>query len=372
MTKGMMAFMNEEGSISSFGVFSTIVVSVIGVGIFGFPRNAAKIVGSDGWITAIMGGIISYVLLYVIYLVVKDNEYDDFCSIYEKNFGKFLGKAGALFFAAYIVFSITIGLRAFIEVIKMYLLPKTPTEFLTAVTIITAFYIVRGGIEAVVKFNEVSFWVMFIPMGIVILFMLNGADFSNLFPVMTHSLKEYIKSLKIAVYSFSGFETAYLVLPLADHRKSIKKSLSRSILFIILFYIIIFVFTIAVLCKEQTKILLWPTITMIKTINIHGTFIERWDGIVMTLWIIFFFTTFANGFYFVSDIVKNIFKFPSINISSTVTVPFLYIGALLPQNIAKVYDLSLTYMPLITGINLMAVPFLMLILHFLKKRKNKR
>lgn len=364
--------MKEERSISFFGIFSTITVTVIGIGIFAYPRNAAKIVGNDGWFTAIMGGIISYILLYIIYLVLKNNGYDDFCSIYEKNFGRLLGKGIALFFAAYIVFEITIGLRAFIEVIRMYLLSKTPTEFLTAVTIIAAFYIVRGGIEALVKFNEVSFWVMFIPMGIVILFMLNGADFSNLLPVMTHSIKEYAKSLKIAIYSFSGIETAYLVLPLVRDRKTIKKSLGRSIFFITLFYIVIFVFTIAVLSEEQAKILLWPTITMIKTINIQGAFIERWDGIVMTLWIIFFFTTLANGFYFVSDILKNTFKFRSINISSAVMVPFLYIGALLPRNVAQVYELSLTYMPIFTGINFVAVPLSILILHSFKKRKNKR
>lgn len=364
--------MKEREFISPFGIFSTIVVSVIGIGIFGYPRNAAKIVGSDGWVTAIIGGIISYILLYAVYLVVKNNAYDDFCDIFDKNFGRFLGKVSVLFFAAYIVFAITIGLRAFIEVVKMYLLPQTPTEFLTAVTIITALCIVRGGIEAIIKFNEVSFWVMFIPMGIVLLFMLNGADFSNLLPVMTHSIHEYARSFKTVIYSFSGFEMAYLLLPLARDRKSIEKVIGKSILFITLFYVTLFIFTIAVLSEGQTKILLWSTITMIKTINIQGSFIERWDGIVMTLWIMFFFTTFANGFYFAADIVKNTFKLQSINISSAVIVPFLYITALYSQNIAELYDLSLSYMPVLTGINLVVFPIAILITNSLKKQKNKR
>ncbi len=34
--------------------------------------------------------------------------------------------------------------------------------------------------------------------------------------------------------------------------------------------------------------MLWPGITMIKSIDIPGTFIERWEGIIMAIWTLFF------------------------------------------------------------------------------------
>ncbi|MCS4454255.1 GerAB/ArcD/ProY family transporter [Clostridium botulinum] len=39
---------------------------------------------------------------------------------------------------------------------------------------------------------------------------------------------------------------------------------------------------------EQVKLMLWPGITMIKSIDIPGTFIERWEGIIMAIWTLFF------------------------------------------------------------------------------------
>lgn len=364
--------MKDKEFILPFGIFSTIVVTVVGVGIFAFPRNVAKFVGGDGWFIAAIVGLISFLLLYLIYFIVDKNDYQNFNNILQNNFGKVFGSIFALFFAAYTIFIIILGIRVFVEVVKMYLLEKTPAEFLIVVTILTALYVIRGGIESLIRFNEISFWIMFISIGIVLLFSLSSADFTNILPVMTHSFGEYFQALKFAIYSFTGFEILYLIMPFCKNKKLIKRSLVKSMTFITLFYIIMFIFTIAILSKEQTVKLLWPTITMVKAINIPGAFVERWDGIVMSLWIIFFYTTFTNEFYFISDIFKNTFRLKSIKISSAIVVPLLYVSSLYPQNIADVYRLSSKYMPMLAGINLVVLPLLIMILTFLRQRKKER
>ncbi|MBV7272368.1 endospore germination permease [Clostridiaceae bacterium UIB06] len=359
--------MNNKEFITPYGLFATIVVTVIGVGVFSLPRDLATNVNTDGWIIALISGIISYFLIYIALSVVENNKYSKFFNILELNFGKIIGSILALIFIIYNIFAVSIGMRVFIEVIKMYLLQRTPTEFLIIITILTGLYLVRGEVGSLIKFNEIAFWVMFLPITFVLLLTLNRTDFTNIFPIFNSAPDEYVKALRSTIYSFGGIEIIYLVLPFMKNKKSIAKVALKSIIFVALFYVIIIIFCLAVFAKEQTKILLWPTITMIKSINIPGAFIERWEGIIMALWVVFYFTTFVNSYYLSSDILKDMLNLHDIKLSSALIVPFIYAIALYPENIAELYDISNSILPYLATFSSVLLPLIL----FLRKPSKK-
>ena len=193
------------------------------------------------------------------------------------------------------------------------------------ITILVGSYLIRGEIDTLVKFNEISFWIMFIPIILILLCTLNRTDFTNIFPIFNNNPYDYIKAIRTSIFTFGGIQIIYLILPFIKNKKEISKTAFKSIVFVTLFYVIIVIFTLAVFSKSQTKILLWPTITMIKSISIPGAFIERWEGVVMALWVIFYFTTFVNGYYLSADIVKDMFNLDDIKLSSVLIVPFIYL-----------------------------------------------
>lgn len=360
--------MKEKLLISDYGIFATVVVTVVGVGIFSYPREITNAVGTDGWLMTIIGGLISLLLSLLIYKIIKDNEYDNFYEMLKNNLGVFLGFVFGIVFVFHAIFTLSIGMRVFIEVIKMYLLHNTPTEFLIVVTILVGIYIVRGDLGVLLKFNEIAFWLMFLPIIIVLIFTLNNVDFSNILPIFNNEFKKYIYSINTTIYSFQGFEVLYVLLPFAKKSETIKKTIIKSIVFITFFYILIVIFTIAVFSKEQTKILLWPTITMITSIDIPGAFIERWQGVVMSMWILFYFTTFINYLYIASDVLKSIFNLRDVKISSALLIPFIYAIALFPKNISELYGISKKYVPIFFTINFLILPIVLWIGTKLRKR----
>ncbi|AKA71071.1 GerAB/ArcD/ProY family transporter [Clostridium scatologenes] len=362
--------MINKNFITSFGLFSTVVVSIVGIGIFAYPSELATVVGNDGWIVTLLVGFIAYALAYLIYKVVKINNFNKFLNLMENNFGKIFGGILSIIFVAYTTFSMAIGMRSFVEVIKMYLLEKTPTEFLIVVTIITGSYLIRGEIDNLVKFNEIAFGIMFLPIGLVLLLTLNHLDFTNIFPVFNNQPINYLKGMNTAVFTFTGFELMYLFLPFVRNKAGIKKCILRSIGFVTAFYTVIVIFCIAIFSKAQTETLLWPTITMIKSINIHGAFIERWEGIVMAMWIIFYFTTFINYYYFSADIVKDVFRLKDVKLSILIIVPFIYAIAMYPQNIAELYEMGKTGTHAFALYVLIALPLVLLLIN--KVRSNQQ
>lgn len=360
--------MKDKKIIGDFGLFTTVVVAMVGIGIFSCPKEVIDKVGSDAWIVALIGGIVIFLFLYLIYMVVKKNDFQELTNILQSNFGNFLGGVIAIIFAIYSIFIVSLGMREFVEVIRLFLLKQTPSEFILITTILTGTYLVRGEIGDLVKFNEISFWIMFLPAFAVFILTAVNADFSNLLPVLNNQPSQYFRASKYILFCFGGIEIAYLILPYVVNKKNSLRVLRRSIIFVSFFYIIVMILVLAVFSKAQSKILLWPTISMIRSLYIPGTFIERWEGIVMALWILFYFTTFVNTYFFSSEIVKNVFKLKDIKLSSLLIMPFIYVIALYPENIAEIYNLQFKTTPVIlTAIFLFIIlPVLILLIGKLK------
>jgi spore germination protein len=364
--------MNNKGFVSKYGLFATIVVTVVGVGVFSYPSRMANEVGTDGWFVTILAGIICFLLLSLIYKIVVNNNYTTFYNMLEDNLGKFLSMLFGFLFCVYFIFAVSLGMRVFAEVIKMYLLEHTPTEFILIIMIFTGLYLVRGEISALVKFNEIAFFAMFIPMFLILIFATRGGELNNVLPLLQSSPRQYIKSLSTATYAFGGIEIAYLILPYMKDKDGIRKTFFKSIVFITFFYIIVTILCLMFFTKEHTKELLWPTITLIRAIVIPGAFVERWEGLVMSLWVLFYFTTFINMYYFSGDIIKNAFRLHDIKLSSLIIAPIMYIVAMYPQNIAEVYDTSGKVTPILSIFSFIIFPLVLLFGNRIKGRGRKK
>jgi spore germination protein len=363
--------MNKNNFIGGYGIFATLVVSVIGISIFSQPSEMARNVGTDGWLVSIFGGVICFIVLAIIYNTSKANNYESFYNILVKNIGAALGKIIGICYVLFIIFSIAIGIRIFSEVLKMYLLEKTPTEFIIVTMLICGTYLIRGDINSLVKVNEVSFWVMFIPIYLVLIFAFSNTDFTNILPILSNKPMNYIDAICISSYSFGGLEIAFLIIPFMENKTKFISFSIKAIAFITLFYVIINIFCIATFSKYQTAGLIWPTITMIKSINIPGGFIEGLEGAVMALWVVFYFATFTNSFFFASDLVKDVFALDDIKLSSLVVLPIIYIAALYPQNIGELYKISEKVYPLVFAIFLLLIPLILLAITKAKRAGEK-
>ena len=363
--------MGNKNILSKYDLFATVVVTVVGTSLFSYPRVLSEQIGTDGWFVAALSGLVIIPFIYILFKMAKVNDYRRLTEILEGNLGKILGKIVAVYIALSGIFIISIEMRTFTEVLKMYLLDKTPTEFILVITIIVGSFLCRGEMESVIKFNEIAFWIMFIPIFITIPFVLVKADFTNVFPILNHTPIQYIQATKVSLYSFVGLGIIYMALPFVKDKKDIFKVTTKSILFIVGFYIIIFLTTIFTFPSNYNAKLLWPTMTMLSTVDIQGTFIERWEGIVVIFWIIFYFTTYVNILYFASELIRDIFRFQDVKVSLPLLLPIIYIIALYPQNIAEVYHIRNKIIPYIDTIIVGVLPTILLITGLKNSRRSK-
>lgn len=355
--------------INNFQIFSTLIITVLGINLFSYPRNVATYVETEGWIITIIASIISLIIVSMIYRVVKLNEFKGFNNLLEENLGEVFGRTMGIVFATYtIVFSAT-SLRIFAEVIKMYLLEKTPTEVVIAVLILLAIPIVREGLNGIAKFNTIVFGFIFIPLALTMVLTVNNLDLTNVLPVFNNTPIRYLKGTMKAMYSFTGIVIAYMIIPYTKNREKVQGTLCKAMLFICISYCIVTIFSLGIFTRTEVKTLLWPTITMIKSVDIPGAFIERWEGIVMIFWILFFYTNFINMFFFSSEVVGKSLRILDNRISFLIIVPIYYILSLAPENIAQIYEANGTGWFKIFGVFILLSPFILYVIGKLRKRE---
>ena len=181
----------------------------------------------------ILAGLINLILLKLVVEAIRVNGFQKISHIVKGKFGLIFGGLILILMCLPTIFAISLGMRDFIEVVKMYLLAKTPTEFLLIITILTGVYIVRGGVSSNVKFNEITLWIMFIPMFIVLIFAMKHANYTNILPFRQDG-KTYLYALPAAAFSFTGLEVVYIILPqLRNKRRPLR--VLKSLFFIVAF-----------------------------------------------------------------------------------------------------------------------------------------
>ena len=235
--------------------------------------------------------------------------------------------------------------------------------------ILSGIYLIRAELEHLIRFNEISFWLMFIPIIFVLLVSIYDVDFTNLLPIFKNEPSSYFKGSINVFYRFGGIGILFMIIPILKNKNKAPKVKEYTIYFCIL--CCIFILSIGTFGEEQSKMLLWPTITMISS-KYTRILYTKWEGIVMAIWIMFYYTSFINYYYLSSDVLKNILKLDDIKLSSAILVPFIYIFALYPENIAQLGEKTQKLIPTMFIINMIIVPILIIIVSHVKKGgKNK-
>ena len=191
--------------ITSFQLMMMLVGTIIGVGVLSLPRESAKAVGPDGWILAIIGGILTLILAVLMSQVVQRFPQKTFQEIVNSLVGKVIGTILVFGFAVYHIIFSALQCRIFGEILKEYILLYTPTEVLIIVILLTTAYAARSGVKTVVRLAQIIVPATILAL-ILITMLIPGADYTNLMPVLRTPPLKLLQSIPVILFGFLGVE----------------------------------------------------------------------------------------------------------------------------------------------------------------------
>lgn len=156
------------------------------------------------------------------------------------------------------------------EMIKSFLLVKTPVEVIILVFILATSYIACYEIDVIARAGFIIFPIIVFFIIVIVLISIPKADFTNLLPLFQFDLKDIPKGINIAFFSYMGFEVCLFAIPYLEKREDSFKFTSIGILIVILMYVSIYIVTIAQFSIKQVERQTWPVLTLVKIVNLPG------------------------------------------------------------------------------------------------------
>ncbi|NLJ78067.1 MAG: endospore germination permease [Tissierellia bacterium] len=363
--------MDGNNRISNEQIKALLITTVIGVGILSLPSDVAAIMRTGGWVAIVIGGILIIPFIIIIDRIFKLYPGKSIFQIGQEVMPPWIFKLILLILLAYMLFILSYGIRVFAEVIKAYLLETTPTEVIIITMLIAVSYIARSNIEAIARMAVMIYPIILGFTIFIILVNLPNTDYTNIYPVFDIDYARLPKGIMGTIFAYAGYELIIFVLPLSEDSNGSLMYNLRGLFIVMGVYLIMFFITLSRYGVFQLQREIWPSIAVVKEVDLPGFFLENLDGIVMAAWVMVVYGSMGPSLYAAGLILSNILNTRYHNIFIPFFLPIIYIVALLPSNLVQVYEKMGAILNYITAVAIFLIPIIIFASAYIKKRRGR-
>ncbi|MCM3093009.1 MULTISPECIES: GerAB/ArcD/ProY family transporter [unclassified Cytobacillus] len=304
----MTVKVEKQFQVSAFFTFFLIHSSQTGIGILNFQSQVIKHAEQDAWISLIITWVTTQIILYIIFKLLGGGT-NDLVAIHQYCFGKAVGGIMSVLALVYFWLASLTVLRAYIEVIQIWVYPSIKTWQLCFVFGLTFYYIISSGFRSLTGF---SFWGVILPFFLffLIYFPLMHANYIYLLPAFSHSLSELFLSSKGYALLFLGFEWILMYYPFlrSSNNRDISKWAYLGNIYTLIVYLIITIISFLYFNQEVLQHLPWPTLMMVKIVKF--SFLERFEYVFIFIWLLVIISPICISLWACTRIVKRTFSIP--------------------------------------------------------------
>ncbi|UPJ18251.1 spore germination protein [Bacillus cereus] len=273
-------------------------------GMLIMPSPLANTAGTDGWISIILGWVITSIIGVIIILVLQKTPDKDFLQILTMYFGKWFG---SIFFILYIFYLFFAGFNTILkatEIVKVWIFPSTPSYQIVILLLIPFIILVASGIRAIVNYSMVVFfftaW-----MPIFLIFSLKQNFYPlHLLPILKEGLYPVIQAVKETITPYAGLELTYFIYPFLKQKDKAIKGVIIANTGTMFFYLYVTILSYIYFSPNGIKTVIWPVFHLLK--GVQFSFLERLEIIYIAYYLIVFSTTIYPYLFFSLHSIKNL------------------------------------------------------------------
>ncbi|MBU5440138.1 endospore germination permease [Tissierella sp. MSJ-40] len=298
--------MNKE-IISTRQYISMIVMFIVGTTFVVGGQHKIK---QDAWIAILVALIMSLPLIFIYGRLLRLFPNKNLFDIFEKVFGKVVGKITILIYTFYFFHLGSLVIRNITEFVQVVSFPETPQFFVALFLGILSIYMVKSGTEVLGRWTE--FFLPFILFVLMVTILLSGTkfNFSNLQPILYNGWKPVISNA-FSIFFFPLGEIVIFTF-LFDSLKSKNSAFKIYLLSLVIssaIILIVYIRNILVLGIPNLSQIYFPAYYSVSLINI-GEFIQRIEIIISIVFMLSGFAKISVCLLTTSIGVSKLFKLP--------------------------------------------------------------
>lgn len=329
-------------SEGKFGVHEGVCLITIAISsklFFTSPGQLTRFVGPAAWYTTLISVLTAILMFAIIFRLIKRFPGKSIVEIFYGCLGKKVGMIFALIYMTALLINGAIVSREFVDVMKVFIFPDTPTSYLIGALIISAIIAANLGLETIARIAKLSAYVLLSGYVLVLLLAIRDFNFSNMFPILGYGIEDVLIH---GIRRSSVYEEVALLIVFAtcfQGTKYIKKigytSLVISGMIIssgLLCFSLVFPY-------EVTQEITAPMYVVTRTLK-YGSFFQRLDTLFVFIWIFTTIITVSLLLYASVSIYSKTFYIQDYKPILIPTGIILFTISLIPDNFE---DVVLTY-----------------------------
>ncbi|MGQ9557006.1 MAG: GerAB/ArcD/ProY family transporter [Desulfurispora sp.] len=280
----------QHNSITITQLALTITAVQIGTGIAILPRQLAKAAGHDGWISALLGGLLFILLgLFMLGLATRFPSQDLYTYL-----PRILGKPLSVLIIVFLIVSclgaLAVGTRSYVDVVQLWSLPRTPRWVLATLTLLPGLYLAWCGLQAITRLAEL-FGFLLVLATFMVISPWSEINWGNLLPVGDAGWKNIALAVMQTKYAYDGIIIFLLLFPLLkpQDRPRAGRALAAGITITTAVYTLMSIITTGVFSTAALQSELYPVMTLISLTKLE--IVQRIEIIFMYMNMITIITT---------------------------------------------------------------------------------
>ncbi|GAV10646.1 GerAB/ArcD/ProY family transporter [Paenibacillus sp. chi10] len=255
----------------------------IGVGIFGFQRYIYKEAGHDAWMSVLLVGIATHLIVWIMVKTLDMHQTLDLYGIQQMLFGKWIGGVLGICMMLYFLTNMITIVRTYIEAIQSWIFPDFPTWLLSLILLVLMVYGSLGGIRIILQMSFISFFLI-IATSLLFNYPIRYVEWSRILPIYDTTVQHIaVGAIKMG-FSITGFEVIYMLYRHVKDKDNVMRYAQASVLFTNILYLFIMVVSIIYFSENQMLRTIWGSINLLKIIKYP--FLERIEFIAIPFWML--------------------------------------------------------------------------------------
>jgi spore germination protein KB len=227
--------------------------------------------------------------------------------VYLKTLGKLPGYLIMILYLFAVLILLALYTRYYAERITSSIFPDTSISFFIIVMLALVFYIVRGGLVALARFNEMVFIVFIVLLGLGVFLSLFNVQINNLIPISTLDIIPVARTTPVILAIWSYFLFMFFFADKVNDKEHIKRLGIKTTIFITISSIMIIIITVGTLGSSLAERVSLPYVLTIKEISVLNT-LERLESITLSLWVAADCIIISVFTYILLCILKSLFR----------------------------------------------------------------
>lgn len=327
-----MANLEAKTYISPLELGILVITTCLGAQIMLSPRALIAAVGQMAWISIIIGGVIFYVATCLMLKLGKQYPDETLVEYMPRLFGR-VGGVVVIFWFNLLLFSQVIQVFSGVgKVITFYMFDRTPPEVVIMALLILCTYCALQNFGTILRLQQILFVVAYSLLAVIWMTSILNFQPENLLPLWRLNTGAILSGSISTWPMYSGYECVLLLLPLVHRQASfpkLAKVMGGAFIYVSLYLVLFFILIIGVLTVDNAKDVPYPVLTVIRSVELPGTFIERLENYLLLAWIPVVFDSLMTGMFFMAQTCMRQYCCVDHRPWVLALVPIIYVGSML-------------------------------------------